>query len=74
MTQKCIKCKDFSDLFLCNECQQSFSDEHREELSHKMDNINKEYRYLDEDLNENNLIQSYLSRIDEWEYESINKI
>jgi len=78
MTQKCIKCKDFDNLFTCNGCQQSFCDEHliehQEELSRKMDNINKEYRCFEEDLNENNLIQSYLSRIDQWEHESINKI
>jgi hypothetical protein len=39
-----------------------------------MDHIDKEYRHFQEDLNENDVIQSYLSRIDVWEHESINKI
>jgi hypothetical protein len=78
MTQKCIKCKNFGHLSTCNGCQQSFCNEHltehREELSHKMASIDKEYRHFEENLNENDLIQSYLPRIDQWEHESINKI
>lgn len=78
MTQKCVKCKNLGPLFTCNGCQQTFCNEHisehRDELSDKMTNINKEYRYFEEDLNKNNLIQSYLTHINQWEHESINKI
>jgi hypothetical protein len=78
MPQKCIKCKRLDRLYTCHGCQQSFCDEHttehREELSHQMDNINKDYRVFEEDLNDNILIQPYLSHIDQWEHQSINKI
>lgn len=78
MTQKCIKCKRLDHLFTCHGCQKSFCDEHitkhREELSHQMENINKDYRVFEEDLNDNILIQPYLSHIDQWERQSINKI
>jgi hypothetical protein len=78
MSQKCIKCKRTNHLLTCHGCQQIFCNEHiighREELSIKINNINKEYHHLEEDLNANDLMQTYLSRIDQWEHESINKI
>ncbi|CAF2915671.1 unnamed protein product [Rotaria sp. Silwood2] len=78
MKQKCIKCKKFGQIFTCYGCQQSFCDEHinehREELSHKMNDINKDYYHFEESLNNNEIIQTYLSRIDLWERESIKKI
>ena len=78
MKQKCIKCKKFAQISSCNGCQQSFCNEHiiehRAELSDKMENIDRDYQHFEEDLNQNDIIQSSLSRIDQWEHESINKI
>ncbi|CAF0848690.1 unnamed protein product [Rotaria sp. Silwood1] len=78
MKQKCSKCKNFDQIFTCDGCQQSFCNEHihehREELSHKMNDINKDYCQFEEGLNNNEIIQSYLSRIDLWERESLKKI
>ena len=78
MTRKCNKCKRLDHLSTCHGCQQSFCDEHvtqhREELSHQMENINQGYRVLGEDLDDSILIQPYLSRIDQWERQSINQI
>ncbi|CAF1474702.1 unnamed protein product [Rotaria magnacalcarata] len=78
MKKKCIKCKKFGQIFTCNGCQESYCDqhiaEHREELSRKMNDIDKDYHHFQEDLNENEIIQTYLSRIDQWELDSMNKI
>ncbi|CAF1049651.1 unnamed protein product [Rotaria sordida] len=78
MKQNCIKCKNFDQIFICDGCQQSFCNEHinehHEELSRQMNDINKDYHHFKEDLNNQEIIQSYLSRIDLWERESIKKI
>ncbi|CAF3545927.1 unnamed protein product [Adineta steineri] len=78
MKQDCIKCQKCVKLSTCHGCQQTFCNEHiiehREELAHKIDNIHKEYHQFDNKLNTNNVIQPYISRIDQWEHESIDKI
>ncbi|CAF1029648.1 unnamed protein product [Adineta steineri] len=79
-TQKkpCFKCDKGGGVFTCDGCQQSFcrkhSDEHRQELAVQMDTIGQECDALQRDINKNTDINSFLSHIDEWEQESIDRI
>ena len=78
MKPNCIKCKTYDQIFTCFECQELFCNEHitghREELSDKMNNIDNTYQHFKQNLNEHDIIQPYLFRIDLWEHESIDKI
>ena len=45
-----------------------------EKLAQQMDDIYKQYRVFEEDLNANTRIVTYLSRVNQWEHQSISKI
>jgi hypothetical protein len=74
----CCKCNKGAGVFTCDGCQQSFcrkhTDEHRQELSIQMDSIGQEHDVFQRDLNKEMHPHPLLSRIDEWERESIKKI
>ena len=48
--------------------------EHRDELSKLMDNISQDHDFLQGDVCQENLEHHFLTRIDNWEEESIKKI
>jgi hypothetical protein len=74
----CCKCDKGGGVFTCDGCQQSFcrkhTDEHRQDLSVQMDKIEQEHDVFQRDLNKEMDLHPLLSRIDEWERESISKI
>jgi len=74
----CATCKKNSGVATCDGCQQSFCGkhfgEHRQELSQQIDNISQERDLLRRDLDQHNIDNSILSRINTWEQESIAKI
>jgi hypothetical protein len=76
--QTCAKCSKGGGIAMCNGCQQSFCIkhfvEHRQELSQLMDDIGQEHDLLRRDMNYEKSTQSLLTRIDQWEQESIKKI
>lgn len=45
-----------------------------EKLTQQMEDIYQQYRVFEEDLNTNTRIETYLSRVDQWEHQSISKI
>jgi hypothetical protein len=74
----CAKCSKGAGVTTCDGCQQSFCVkhfvEHRQELSHRMEDIGQEHDLLRRDLDRDNAEHSLLSRINTWEQESITKI
>lgn len=78
MTIKCIKCKKLDPIFTCDGCQQTFCDQHvskhREELNEQMNRIDRNYQQSEQELNGDLFLQTYLTRISQWEHESIRTI
>ena len=77
--KQCLKCdKRSGGVFICDGCQQSFcrkhTDEHRQDLAVQMDNIGQERDVLQRDSEQGINPNALLTRIYEWEQESINKI
>jgi hypothetical protein len=74
----CARCNNGKGVAACNGCQLIFCvnhfTQHREELSKLMDNVSQERDSLLGDLYQENLEHPFLSRIDNWEQESIKKI
>ena len=72
------KCEKGAGIFTCNGCQQSFcrkhSEEHRAELTARMDSISQDYDLFRRDMDTDNHPHSLLSRIDAWERESVMRI
>jgi len=67
----CCKCNKGGGVFTCDGCQQSFcrkhKDEHWQELSVQMDNIDQEHDIFQRDLNKEMDSHPLLVRINEWE-------
>ena len=78
MTIKCIKCKKLTPVFTCDGCQQTYCDQHvnkhREELNEQLDRIERDYQQTEQEFNSNLFMQTYLTRISQWEHESIRTI
>ena len=76
--QPCIKCQKGSGTASCGGCEQWFCTkhfvEHRQELSIQIDHIGQEHDLLQRDLIQENITHPLLSRIDQWEQKSIQKI
>jgi hypothetical protein len=74
----CAKCNKGAGTAMCHGCQQSFCTkhfiEHRQELSQQMDNIGQEHDVLRKDLTHEQSTHPLLTRINQWEQESIIKI
>ena len=76
----CTKCRGKERLVavVCNKCQQVFCAtcivEHQQELVTQIDNVNREYDVLKQELNEKYDTHVILSNINTWEKESIRRI
>ncbi|CAF0878879.1 unnamed protein product [Rotaria sordida] len=78
MTKSCCKCDKSSQTFTCNGCNQTFcnhhTDEHREELTQQMKNIEQEHNVLKQRLSQQTISKTLLAQIDQWKKKSIEKI
>ncbi len=76
--QACTKCSKGLGITTCGGCQEWFCTkhfiEHRHELATQMDSIGQEHDLLQRDLNQENMTHPLLSRINDWEQKSIDKI
>ncbi|CAF0991387.1 unnamed protein product [Adineta steineri] len=76
--RSCTKCSKGVGVAICDGCQQSFCikhfDEHRQELVQQLEHVGFEHDLLRRDLNQPNIDQHLLIRIDTWEQEAIAKI
>ncbi|CAF1288872.1 unnamed protein product [Adineta ricciae] len=76
----CAKCNkgEGGGVTTCNGCRQIFCTkhfvEHRLELSHQMDTISQDHDILRDELAKDSSTHSILTRIDNWEQESISRI
>jgi len=74
----CAKCSKGGGVTTCDGCQQSFCTkhfvEHRQELSHQMNNISRDHELFQCDMPKEIPKHPFLTRIDTWERESISKI
>ena len=76
--QVCIKCQKGLGTTTCGGCQQWFCTkhfvEHRQELAIQMDNMGQEHDLFQQDLIQETITHPLLSRINQWEQRSIEKI
>jgi uncharacterized UBP type Zn finger protein len=76
--QSCVKCDKGGGIAICSGCQQQFCVkhfiEHRQELATQMDHVGQQHDLLQRDLTTENIEHPLLSRIDDWEQTSIQKI
>ena len=74
----CAKCSKGGGVTTCDGCQQSFCTkhfvEHRHELSQQMNNISQDHDLFRHEMTKDLSKHSFLTRIDTWEKDSINKI
>jgi phage shock protein A len=74
----CAKCKKGAGTAMCYGCEKAFCTkhftEHRQELSQQMDNIDEEHSALGKELTDVQGPHPLLTRINQWEQESITKI
>jgi hypothetical protein len=78
LKQPCSKCDKGAGITICGGCEEWFCGkhftEHRNELATRMDQIEHEHNLLQQDLKQDNCSHPLLSRINEWEEESLRKI
>ncbi|UJR15768.1 hypothetical protein I4U23_002702 [Adineta vaga] len=74
----CAKCNKGAGTAMCYGCEQAFCTkhflEHRQDLSQQMEYIGQEHDVLQRDLTHDQSTHSLLTRINQWEQESITKI
>jgi hypothetical protein len=74
----CTKCDQGFGITTCCGCQEWFCIkhfiEHRDELATQMKSVSQEHDLLQRDLSQENMTHPFLSRINDWEQKSIDKI
>lgn len=76
--EECIQCEQGLGITICGGCQEWFCSthfaEHRKEMATKMDDISEDIDFIQHAFIERNSTHPRLTRIDQWEQQSINKI
>ena len=76
--EECIQCEHGLGITICGGCREWFCathfDEHRKELTTKMDDISEDIDFIQNAFIERNTTHPCLARIDQWEQQSINRI
>ena len=77
-TKSCYKCNQNRRSFTCDGCHRAFCfehvNEHHQELSQRMNDIEQEYDVLKRDLSQQDTNKTLLMQTDSWEKESIEII